>query len=84
MSAETHTDTPSDRPMIAPDKVFHVGDPIPNALSANDLMQVLNLKAWVFFKQQRAGKFKRFEFKRPVSHKRYSGRLVAAYLEHSA
>lgn len=77
MRAETHTDTP-------PDKLFHVGDPLPNTMSATELMQALNLKPWVFFKHQRAGKFKRFEFKRPIGHKRYSGRLVAAYLEHSA
>lgn len=52
-----------------------------NTMSATELMDVLNLKPWVFFKHQRAGKFKRFEFKRPIGHKRYSGRLVAAYLE---
>lgn len=66
---------PADRPL-------HVGDPLPNALGAEELMRALNLKSATFYAYQKAGKFKRFEFRRPVSYaKRYSGALVKQYLE---
>lgn len=87
MEVVSHTNTPAAetaKAEIPIDRRVHVGDPLPNTMSANELMQALNLKPWVFFKHQRAGKFKRFEFKRPIGHKRYSGRLVAAYLERGA
>ncbi len=61
----------------------HVGDPLPNALTASDLMRALNLGAATFFRYQKAGKFKRFEFRRAIGHKRYSGVLVQRYLDQS-
>jgi len=65
-----------------PDRPYHVGDPIPNALGCSELRRVLNLTEGTFWAYQKAGKFKRFEFRRPVSYsKRYSGALVKRYLE---
>src|SRR3954468_4523244 len=51
---------------------------IPTTMSAGELMQALNLKPWVFFKHQRAGKCKRFEFKRPIGHKHNARQLHRA------
>jgi hypothetical protein len=65
----------------SPDRPYHVGDPLPNAMTCTELMRALNLKEATFYAYQKAGKFKRFEFRRPVSYaKRYSGALVTQYL----
>ena len=64
-----------------PDTPYHVGEPLPNALTGSELMRALNLKESTFYAYQKAGKLKRFEFLRPVSYaKRYSGALVTQYL----
>ena len=63
------------------DRPYHVGDPIPNALGSGELMRVLNLTEPTFYAYQKAGKLKRFEFRRPVGTKRYSGALVKRYLD---
>ena len=60
---------------------YHVGDPIPNALGSGELMRVLNLTEPTFYIYQKAGKLKRFEFRRPVGSKKYSGALVKRYLD---
>ena len=71
-------------PTQSADRPGHVGEPLPNALGSGELMRALNLKAPTFYAYQKAGKFKRFEFRRPVSHaKRYSGALVKQYLENA-
>ena len=83
--SEMEVATPDTRPLKprqSADRPYHVGDPIPNALSAGELMRVLNLNEGAFYVYQKDGKFKRFEFKRPVSYsKRYSGALVKRYLD---
>lgn len=60
---------------------YHVGDPIPNALGSGELMRVLNLTEPTFYAYRKDGKLKRFEFRRPVGTKRYSGALVKRYLD---
>ncbi len=62
-------------------KPYHVGEPIPNALGSGELMRVLNLTEPTFYAYQKEGKLKRFEFRRPVGTKRYSGKLVKRYLD---
>jgi hypothetical protein len=81
---ETATE-PVPAPPRPSDKRAYVGDPLPNAMGADELMRVLNLKPATFYNYQKAGKLKRFEFRRPVSHtKRYSGALVKRYLEQTS
>jgi hypothetical protein len=68
-------------PRQTADRPLHVGDPLPNALGASELMRALNLKRATFYAYMKAGRLKRFEFRRPVSYaKRYSGALVQQYL----
>lgn len=65
-----------------PDRPYHVGEPLPNAMGCGELMRALNLRPGTFYAFQKAGKFKRFEFRRPVGRKkRYSGELVTRYLK---
>jgi hypothetical protein len=44
-------------------------------------MRVLNLTEPTFYAYRKDGKLKRFEFRRPVGTKRYSGALVKRYLD---
>lgn len=61
---------------------FRVGEALPNALGPGDLMRALNIRSRSQFAAfQRDGKFKRFEFARPIGSKKYSGRKVAEYLQ---
>ncbi len=65
-----------------PARPYHVGEPLPNAMGCGELMRALNLKPATFYAFQKAGKLKRFEFRRPVGRKkRYSGELVTRYLK---
>jgi hypothetical protein len=67
-----------------PARPYHVGEPLPNAMGAGELMRALNLRPATFYAFQKAGKLKRFEFRRPVGRKkRYSGELVTRYLKNS-
>jgi hypothetical protein len=67
----------------APARPYNVvGEPLPNAMGCGELMRALNLKPATFYAFQKAGKLKRFEFRRPVGRKkRYSGELVTRYLK---
>lgn len=58
-----------------------VGDPLPAAMGPAELMHALGMNSPGFYKWHRLGKLKRFEFKRPIGNKKYSGRLVQAYLD---
>ena len=61
---------------------FNVGDPLPNMLSTRELMRALNVNENTFDDLERAGKFKQFEFRKPIQKKRrYSGVLVTRYLQ---
>ncbi len=77
--------TADQKPLAAshePARPYHVGEPLPNALGAGELMRALNLRPATFYAFQKAGKLKRFEFRRPVGRKkRYSGELVTRYLK---
>lgn len=79
---ETTTTPRLDLGRQSADRPGYVGEPMPNALGAEGLMRVLNLTPSTFYAYQKAGRLKRFEFRRPVSPtKRYSGALVKRYLE---
>lgn len=60
---------------------YRVGDPLPAAMGPGELMRALNMRRSQFHDFQRQGKFKRFEFARPIGIKRYSGKKVSTYLE---
>lgn len=56
-------------------------DLLPRAMSPADLMRALNMCQSTLYKYQREGKLKRFLLPRAIGVKRYSGRLVEAYLD---
>lgn len=60
---------------------YLTSDPLPRAMSPGDLMRALNMSQTTFYKYQREGKLKRFQLARAIGEKRYSGRLVEAYLD---
>lgn len=64
---------------------YVVGETLPAAMGPGELRRALNLAIPTFYAYQKAGKLKRFEFRRPVSiQKRYSGALVTRYLENES
>ena len=64
------------------ERPYTVHDALPKAMGPKELRRALNLGASTFYRYQKAGKLKRFEFRRPVStEKRYSGYLVARHLD---
>jgi hypothetical protein len=70
-----------DAPETKPFTPHRVGDTLPAALGPRELQQALNITPATFYKWHRLGKFKRFEIKRAIGIKKYSGRLVQAYLD---
>lgn len=81
----TAADTRPVRQSQSADRPYHVGEPLPNAMGPGELRRALNLTEPTFYAFQKAGKFKRFEFRRSVSPtKRYSGALVKRYLENES
>ena len=67
---------------LAPRTPWVVGEPLPYQLSSAEMMRALNVNPGVFYKRQRSGKYKRFEFRNPAEPaKPYSGALVMAYLK---
>jgi len=62
-------------------KPHRVGEILPAVLSPADLMRVLGFTRSAFYRLHKQGQFKRFEIKRAIGLKKYSGRLVQAYLD---
>jgi hypothetical protein len=58
----------------------HVGDRLPKAMGATEMMRAFGLSAGTFFRRQVAGDFKPFLLSRPIGRKRYSGEKVQAFL----
>jgi len=62
-------------------KPHRVGEILPAVLSPAELMRVLGFTRSAFYRLHKQGQFKRFEIKRAIGLKKYSGRLVQAYLD---
>jgi hypothetical protein len=54
--------------------------PLPARLGPKQMMEIFEIPEGTFYRYQRQGKFTRFELPRAIGVKRYSGRLVEAYL----
>ena len=66
---------------VTPAVRHRVGDPLPAAMGVPELAQVFGICLQTCYNWIQDGKFKRFEFRRPIGSKKYSGRLVQAYLD---
>ncbi len=69
-------------------RVFHpkpapllVGEPLPVALDAHDLARVFGTSLNTIYDWHKAGKVRRFELRKPMGSKRWSGRLVQDFLD---
>jgi hypothetical protein len=61
-----------------------VGDRLPAALDSPGLMRALGLNKAGFYKFHAQGRFDRFLLPNAIGKKRFSGRLVQAYLDGGA
>lgn len=57
-----------------------VGEQLPKAMSAADMMRAFGLSEPTFIRRQALGDFKPFLLPRPIGRKRYSGAKVQEFL----
>ncbi len=60
---------------------MHVGDPLPAALDAHDLERIFGKSLKTIYDWHRDGRLRRFELRKPMTSKRWSGRLVQEFLD---
>jgi hypothetical protein len=59
---------------------LRVGDALPKAMGARDMMRAFQISEPTFHRLQREGEFKPFLLPRPIGTKKYSGEKVQAFL----
>lgn len=61
-----------------------VGDVLPAALDAKDLAHAFGKSLNTIYDWHRDGKLRRFELRKPMTSKRWSGKLVQLFLDEGA
>lgn len=61
-----------------------VGEILPAACDAHDLARAFGKSLNTIYDWHKSGKLRRFEFRKPMTSKRWSGRLVQTFLDEGA
>jgi hypothetical protein len=60
---------------------LQVGETLPAALDAKDLARAFGMSLHAIYDWHKHGKIRRFELRKPMGPKRWSGRLVQEFLD---